>query len=79
MKISFTSNRETIEALSNTLKSAGYAMHDRIKLLGERHESGYSCAMIELTGELTDLIFLGIYTQNTAQQLKADTHLKQLQ
>lgn len=70
MKFSFTSNREVIEALVKTCQSTGYIIDKRVKLLGHYHEKGYSVAQLELTGELTDLIFLGLYTQSTIERSK---------
>jgi hypothetical protein len=65
MKIIFTSNRQVIDAMVNTLHSVGYDMKNRIELLGHTHYVGYSTIGLELKGELTDLIFLGINTQAT--------------
>lgn len=80
MKIVFTSSKAIINAMIDTLKSPGYSLDRKIKYLAHNHDDGFSTISIELTGELTDLIFLGLYTQSTFQrsvdEVKANKHLK---
>lgn len=68
MQIVFTSSRTVIDAMVTTLKSPGYNMERRVKYLSHTHHEGFSTIGIDLTGELTDLIFLGLYTQSTFQR-----------
>jgi len=68
MKIVFTSSKSIINAMVDTLKSPGYKMESTVKYLAHNHDAGFSTIGIELTGELTDLIFLGLYTQSTFQR-----------
>lgn len=69
MKIVFTSSKSVINAMVDTLKSLGYNMESSgVKYLAHNHDKSFSTIGIELTGELTSLIFLGLYTQSTLQR-----------
>ncbi len=55
-----------VDALVESQK--GVFAKPSIKILYASHYDGYSVVKINFTGELSDLIFLGIWSQFTLQQ-----------
>jgi len=63
MKFTFTSSKPMIEAL---VKSQEGGLKVRgISIIKCNHDSGFSECQIEFTGELSDLVFLGVWTEHT--------------